>query len=92
MMAGYFSSTPSIAISPPSSEGDPHSPIACVETHQHCHDVYASIDAPSTIVAENSRKIRRRRSIGNEIDLIKDLSTKGYFLEIEFGTLLRVSG
>ena len=88
MMAGYFSTTPSIAISPPTSDGgDPHSPIACVETQQHGHDMYASIDAPSTFVVETSRKIRRRRSIGNETDLIKDPSTKGYFLDIQFGTM-----
>ena len=45
MMAGYFSTTPSIAISPPaSSEGDPHSPLACGDNphFHHGHEVSIS--------------------------------------------------
>jgi hypothetical protein len=79
MMAGYFSNTPSIAISPPSSEGDPNS--YSVDFQQGCsngNEVYASIDAPPNF--DLSKRVRRRRSIGgNESDLFK-----GYFLIVSW--------
>ena len=73
-MAGFFSNTPTIAITPPAGDSTDHAPLTyTAEYHNSSNEVYASIDA----AFENPRKVRRRRSVSGKDDFFKDMPSKG---------------